>query len=83
MAWFTWNKQKSPQIEQRSHTRMETAPESDIAHTLNQISSEDSLPRVQVLSAESYNETIQVSLPDFVSQRPEKLVHSLMGEKYA
>ncbi|QFZ25709.1 hypothetical protein EJF18_10814 [Clavispora lusitaniae] len=81
MAWFTWNKQKSPQIEQRSHTRMETAPESDIAHTLNQISSEDSLPRVQVLSAESYNETNK-SVASFVSQRPENLF-IIDGEKYA
>ncbi|KAF5212868.1 hypothetical protein A9F13_10g00561 [Clavispora lusitaniae] len=60
---------------------METAPESDIAHTLNQISSEDSLPRVQVLSAESYNETNK-SVASFVSQRPENLF-IIDGEKYA
>lgn len=87
MAWLSWTSKSSaspasPQIEQRSHNRMATSSqESDIAHTLNQISSDDSIPQVRILSAESHSETNK-SVTKFVAQAPEnKFI--IDGEKYS
>lgn len=87
MAWPSWTSKPNaapapPQIEQRSHTRMATSPqESDIAHTLNQLSTDDSLPQVRVLSAESLSETNK-SVTQFVAQTPENMF-IIDGEKYS
>lgn len=55
--------------------------DSDIAHTLDQLSTDDSLPQVRVLSAESLSETNK-SVTQFVSQAPENMF-IIDGEKYA
>lgn len=71
----------SPQVEQRSHQPLGIAPvQSDIEHTLSQLSTEDSQPRVHVLSAESRKETND-SVSEFVTLRP-KSMFIIDGEKY-
>lgn len=90
MAWLSFGKKLSSpetalpagQIEQRSHTPLNVAPQdSDIAHTLNQIGTEDHQPRVKVLSTESLNENNKM-VSGFVGQRP-KNMFIIDGEKYA
>lgn len=90
MVWVPFGKKASNgeistppgQIEQRSHTPLKIVPQdSDIAHTLNQLASDDSQPRVKVLSAESRSENNK-SVSSFVGQRP-KNVFIIDGEKYS
>lgn len=84
MVWLPFKKSGNSvaPVEQRSHTPINVAPkDSDIAHTLSQLASDDAQPKVQVLSAESRNETNK-SVTLFVEQRP-KNVFIIDGEKYA
>lgn len=88
MAWLPFGKTSSDttssavQIEQRSHTPLNVAPKgSDIAHTLNQLASEDAQPVVKVLSGESRKQTNDL-VTAFVDQRPENMF-IIDGEKYA
>lgn len=88
MVWLPFGKSSgestlsSVQIEQRSHTPLNVAPkDSDIAHTLNQIASDDSQPRVKVLTGESRKQTNEL-VTTFVEQRP-KNMFIIDGEKYA
>lgn len=86
MVWLPFgkktNQNATTQIEQRSHTPLNVAPQdSDIAHTLSQLASEDSQPKVKILSAETRKETNN-SVTDFVEKRP-KNVFIIDGEKYA
>lgn len=88
MAWLPFGKSSSDstssavQIEQRSHTPLNVAPkDSDIAHTLKQLASEDVQPKVKVLSGESRKQTNDL-VSAFVDQRPENMF-IIDGEKYA
>lgn len=89
MAWLPFGSKNtapappSPQVEQRSHTALGVVPESesDIAHTLNQILSDEGQPHVRVLSAESIKANND-SVSKFVEQRP-KNMFIIDGEKYA
>lgn len=93
MAWLPFGKSsdsnisgdnasKPVQIEQRSHTPLNVAPdESDIAHTLNQLASDDAQPKVKVLPGESRTQTNEL-VTAFVEQRP-KNMFIIDGEKYA
>ncbi|GEQ67865.1 hypothetical protein JCM33374_g1531 [Metschnikowia sp. JCM 33374] len=73
---------KSPQIEQRSDTPLGLAHngESDIAHTLNQISAEGQA-KVKEMSDESLK-TTNAAVSDFVSKR-EGNMFIIDGEKYS
>lgn len=87
MVWLPFG--KSSQVEQRSHTPLGVVPqgaagvppgESDIAHTLNQIT-QDGTAHVRELNAEGIKATNEL-VAAFVELRPLK-TFIIDGEKYA
>ncbi|EGV62653.1 hypothetical protein PSN45_000462 [Yamadazyma tenuis] len=83
MGWFSFNSKASSstssnnrvpgQVEQRSHQPLGLAPEqSDISHTLNQISDDQQALTVKEENAKSIQD-FQKAVTEFVNKRPDNM----------
>ncbi|EMG50196.1 hypothetical protein SBY92_003667 [Candida maltosa Xu316] len=87
MGWFSSSSSTntalpSHQVEQRSHEAINLAPNSDIATTLNQLSSQtDSDVKVKELAGTQDKQTIETTVEKFVESYPQTNVFVIDGER--